>query len=746
MLDSKKKYIWSLVTAFLMLFTISLGMMFYSSYIKNKLTLTIDKTLEEIISQQAFNFASKLEEEKKALATIAATIAVSNNLSDIRQKNLNDIKKKTSFEYLAVIDKSGNAINNNEVIKTNLSNKTYFQQAIKGENCISEPIHLTSCDKTILVLATPIIYDGKIIGVLTGSYKAEELDKLFLSSFGESGYAYVTTNQGKIIAKTTNSNSLTNSYNIFDTYKNAEFFYGDNFETIKQKVAQNESGCSRYKYDGQERIMHYRAININGWNIFSIVPAALVSKNANEITFATTILSFIYIAVFLFLIVWNFRIQRESYRKISDIAFLDDLTNAPTLSKFRIDAQNIIENNPNKCFLFVKLDVDNFKLINRMYGYTVGDRLLICMKDAIETLLNGQLGTFARLNSDEFILMHEFFIKDQLKANRKSFVNILNEAMGEGFNHKLLIPTGRYILSPDSKERDVTTAIEKANFAHRQAKLNKVEIYDYDEKVTLKLLMEKELENKMESALIENQFRLYLQPKYYLKDETIAGAEALVRWVDDKDEIIYPGKFIPLFEENGFIAKLDIYMYEMVCQIIRKWLDNDIDPVVVSVNFSRNHLSDKNFVETLCNLADKYNVPKHYLELELTESTIFHNEHILIQVLEDLHAAGFTLSMDDFGTGYSSLGLLKNIPVDVLKIDRSFFSISQDELRAKTVISNVIKMARELGIMTVAEGVETKEHISLLKELGCDIVQGFYYVRPMPEKDFTSQILSKIKG
>lgn len=295
---------------------------------------------------------------------------------------------------------------------------------------------------------------------------------------------------------------------------------------------------------------------------------------------------------------------------------------------------------------------------------------------------------------------------------------------------------GRYLLL--AGEITFGMAYERVNFAHRKSKNNEdTNLCDYDKEVMAKLLQEKEIENKMVAALIHKEFHVYLQPKVFLENRKIAGAEALVRW-DNGREIISPGLFIPIFEKNGFIVRLDLFMFEQVCILIKSWLDHGKEPIVVSVNFSRRHIKNNDFVSELCRIADQYEVPKHFLEIELTETVMMENEKALLGILEEIHEKGFTLSMDDFGTGYSSLGLLKNIPVDVIKIDRSFFIDAEDIERTKTVLRNMIIMAKELAIHTVAEGVEEEEHVSLLAELSCDIVQGFYFFRPMKAEEFYS--------
>lgn len=258
----------------------------------------------------------------------------------------------------------------------------------------------------------------------------------------------------------------------------------------------------------------------------------------------------------------------------------------------------------------------------------------------------------------------------------------------------------------------------------------------YDESLTEEALHKIEIENKMEKALANEEFLVYLQPKYYLKDELIGGAEALVRWKIPGEELLLPNSFIPIFERNGFVVKLDFYMLRKVCSIIKGWMDLLIEPVVVSVNFSRMHLSNGDFVRELREVVDSYGIERRYIEIEITETVIYDNIEALEGIITELHESGFTISMDDFGSGYSSLSMLKDLPVDVIKMDRSFFINQKDVCRSKIVLGNVIGMAAELGICIVAEGVEDREHIELLRSLNCDMVQGYFYAKPMPENEF----------
>ena len=260
---------------------------------------------------------------------------------------------------------------------------------------------------------------------------------------------------------------------------------------------------------------------------------------------------------------------------------------------------------------------------------------------------------------------------------------------------------------------------------------------DYKEiiKETISYHISKEKENKMEQALQNKEFIVHYQPKYDLNTEKVAGAEALVRWNSDKG-LIMPGEFIDLFERNGFVLKLDLYVFEVVCADIRKWLDEGRKVLPIAVNVSRLHLLDTDFVSEYGALISKYRVPPELLELELTENMPMASEDFLVEVFNNIARLGVSLAIDDFGSGYSSLNILHTMPFDTLKIDQMFFQNKTGSERGRRIIETVVLMAQKLGITVVAEGVETKEQVAFLKAIGCNMVQGFYFAKPMPSYEF----------
>lgn len=431
--------------------------------------------------------------------------------------------------------------------------------------------------------------------------------------------------------------------------------------------------------------------------------------------------------------------------QLEKLAYVDELTGSLSYSKFKKDACRILEEETDCQHLLIKLDVDNFKLINQMYGYEKGDEILRCIARAMEKTLRSETEIFSRIGNDEFIALFTIHDLNEISETYESFLNNANSIIGEDFPFKMSFPHGQYIVKPNASGRiDLIEMFERVNIAHKAAKLNKAAPFVlYDESMTKEALRWQEVENKMEYALQNEEFLVYLQPKFYLEGEQIGGAEALARWNNENADLFSPGAFIPVFERNGFITKLDFYMLRKVCSILRAWMDEGREPIVISVNFSRLHLRNRNFVSDLCAVADEFGVDRKYIEIEITETVFLSNIDTLEVLLDELHNAGFTISMDDFGSGYSTLGVLQNLSVDVIKMDRSFFANQKNAERSNTVVGSVISMAEKLGIGIVAEGVEEKEHIDLLRELNCGMVQGFYYEKPIPVEEFAARMNSQ---
>lgn len=246
----------------------------------------------------------------------------------------------------------------------------------------------------------------------------------------------------------------------------------------------------------------------------------------------------------------------------------------------------------------------------------------------------------------------------------------------------------------------------------------------------------------IEKEIQENKFVIFLQGKFDTNTEKIAGAEALIR-KKEKNKLILPNKFIPRYEETGEIVKLDMYVLEEVCKLQKKWKEKNYPILPISINESRQHLKNPNHIKELTNIIQKYNVNPKYIELELTESIVIEDINLAKQAEQRVHELGFQTSMDDFGTGYSAFNVLKDIEINILKIDRLFFENLEENSRAKIIVQSIVEMCKKLNIKTVAEGIENKAQVKFLKEIGCDLIQGYFFSKPLPIKKFEEKYLTK---
>lgn len=438
------------------------------------------------------------------------------------------------------------------------------------------------------------------------------------------------------------------------------------------------------------------------------------------------------VAVVFFIIVC---IILRSKQKIEQYAFKDPLTGYSNKTRFMLSAQKLLWSRDPSAYVAVSLDIDKFKRINNMHGFDVGNRILKEISEVVERdMTHGEL--FCRETDDRFDMLLHYKTEEMTEQRISKMIERiakLPQMIGGSFQYT--ISCGIYVLK--KADKDIYGAIEWANIARENAKGHRQNWASwYDDSMHLKIIQEQDIENRMETALYEKEFQVYYQPKIHLKDEKIAGAEALVRWKTKDGTMLYPDQFIPVFESNSFILKLDLYMFEQVCIQLCKWLDEGIEPVPVSVNLSRVHLSEPDFHIKYTDILGKYQVPPNLLEIELTESTIFENISQMNFVVNAFKEAGLKVSVDDFGSGYSSLNLLKDLSFDYLKLDKEFLNTASVTERGKKVICGTKFLADQLDMTLLAEGVETLQQVEFLRSIGCDLVQGYYFAKPMPLEAF----------
>ena len=384
-------------------------------------------------------------------------------------------------------------------------------------------------------------------------------------------------------------------------------------------------------------------------------------------------------------------------------------------------------------FAFVRLDIEKFQLINSFFGMANGDHVLKYIADMLREYAAGRHDiVYGRMEADVFGICMPYEDENQMIQ----FVSHVREVLNQYPLEFDIVPTvGIYVI--DHNTTSPIHMYDRANLAAKHCKGNYIYNYAfYTKEMSEEIVKEQRIVNSMKLALEQEQFVLYLQPKYELQRNIIAGAEILIRWKKPGLGMISPGEFIPVFERNGFISKLDYYVWDKTCQLLRKWIDEAKHPSPVSVNISRVSLYNSKLVELICELTQKYDIPRSLLQLELTESAYTSNPKAIQDTMDRFQQEGFSILMDDFGSGYSSLNVLKDIAVDILKIDMKFLSDTDKRGRSQNILASVVRMAKWLNMPVVAEGVEREEQVAFLRSIGCEYVQGFYFARPMSIEDY----------
>ena len=427
----------------------------------------------------------------------------------------------------------------------------------------------------------------------------------------------------------------------------------------------------------------------------------------------------------------------------------DSITKLPSFVKFENDAIKILKScEPNK-YIILSLNIDNFKFINDSKGVIHANTLLEKLSNEfIKECKQNEI--LCRYYADNFIFLLQnpgfFWVLEDRVFRLSCISGEIKKLLPE--HYELTFSSSVYFI--DNPNQNIETMITKANLA---LKLNKHSfktnrLIEYTKEMEEEYEWNREISISMNKAIQNEEFEVYYQPKINLKTGKTIGAEALIRWNNPERGFLTPVKFIPIFENNGFIEKIDIFVFEKVCKLLEYWnkytkAENLDFPLTLSFNISRHNLYNANLIQNLKNIASSYEFGENKIEIELTESIMFDNQKALIRIMNELKKSGFIISIDDFGSGYSSLNILKNIPADIIKLDKEFLTEVPENEKENVILTSVIDMAKKLNMTIVAEGVENIMQAELLKKIDCDIAQGFYYAHPMNLENFINYLNNK---
>lgn len=721
----------------------------FVAYNYNSLVGDSKKYMGEIADLSSGNISQRLLVNLRSMESFAAYLGDReiNNDKNIISMLMDEtsLSGGTAVRYsYADINGDGYTVRRNGVVnRISIGETSYFKQAIRGGICITPTIADGVTGEPVNIYAMPVFSGNSIVGAHIAVASAQELESSLINDYLDGyGFVCIVNSEGERVIDGSYSEE---DYNPFESID----IYGQSIQEIRQAIKENTSGSSLMleNKSGKNLWVTYRPIGINDWYLMLAVPYSHVIRNAIVLLFISLL---VFMAAFIGTLAFSWYLsylKRENSIALYRIAYMDSLTGLYNRDGFILHSTRILDNLSGR-YAIVYIDLENFRSINELFGYDTGSELLVSIGKVInESIKDGEVA--AREGGDKFIMLIQYRSDDDISQRMEL---LIKEISGCGFNEKnhtlySIIPNiGVYKLPriPDTEELD--SYMDRAEMAVSALKENRQDGFAFfGNDIKDRLRFEAELENDMPSALEDRDFKVYVQPKYSAAEGKLAGGEALIRWQHKTKGFLTPDKFVPLFEKNGTITKLDMYVYDCICSNQARLVSEGYTPVPISVNQSRLHLYRSGYMESLKAVLDKYNLSADYVELEVTENIALSSGKVLKEAVEGWHRLGFKVSMDDFGSGESSLNLLKDIDIDVLKLDKMFFDEGYSSEKSKIIIKSIIDMAKQLNISTVAEGVDNEEQLDFLKEAGCDLIQGYLFGKPMPYEDFEVLFKSSVE-
>lgn len=437
-------------------------------------------------------------------------------------------------------------------------------------------------------------------------------------------------------------------------------------------------------------------------------------------------------------------LQVKSNRQLEEFVFVDSITGGSTYEKFKMEVEDYLRKNTHQTYAILSIDIDKSKYIEEIFGNEEYIRAI----NYVWNVLNEETAEeefCCHKDADHFYALFQYKDEDWIKHRIEAMYDDIQEKIEQGeIYYDLKISVGVYILN--NRKHGIERILSRSDVARKTIKGQHDRLYAfYTEEMKKSQVKNKEIEDKMEKALEKGEFYVCYQPKFSTQQKKVVGAEALVRWRMNGENVIPPSDFIPLFESNGFIKELDKYVFEQVCKDVSGWLDKGLDVKPVSVNLSQMQLYNSNFIKEYAEILERYDLDSKYVQLELTETAMFDNPVVLAKIINQLHNIGFEILMDDFGKGYSSLNMLKNVEVDTVKIDKSFVDDIGSNKKVERIIATIVSLVRALNMHVVAEGVENEIQYRFLNLVECDEIQGFYFSKPIVADEYEELLKKKDK-
>lgn len=724
----RKSALWLVLVLFILLIVI---FYYYNKYLK---TLTYDnvyKNISEIGRQNTTNLNITIDNQKKFVEQVVSTINTG-TFKSIEEifSNFKDDLNAYHFTRFAILNKEGNGITSDNIkIKDYPNIEEFFNS---DSVYLSENRPSTVSDYQVNIYSKTFHFNNEELVFFATINTEQYVSILSRYIFNGAGGTLLINQYGDVLIDSTMLLNIGNT-NLFDfllnNYKTLTKDELTQIEKMKNDILNKKSGNIKIRFNNTRYFFSYEILGINNWYVITTVPSSVIAKEINLfllISFGISILFiFVITSIFIYISITN----EKSRQKLYNIAYIDKITDLGNELYFKEEGTKLLKNTLEEKYI-IALDVNKFKALNNIYGYEFCNKILKLIGEKLKAILPNE-SVVCRVSNDKFVGI--FYYKKNIEKLLNKIFNDISNIEINNIIIKVNLSIGVYKISV--KDNDINKIMDKAYMAHAKIKgIYDKNYYIFDEELENKLLEEQQIESSMEEALKNDEFKVFYQPKIYTSTEKIYGAEALVRW--DKDsKMIPPGKFIPLFEKNKFITKLDIYMFKKVCKDMASWKEKYNYVPTISINVSKEHFTYENFIDEYVKIADKYNIDKGKIDIEVTESATIDEKIDTLKVMNNIKSKGFIVSIDDFGTGYSSLSMLQNMPIDIIKIDKIF--VDKANLNTNNnIINYIVSIAKHLKIKTIVEGIETKEQVEFMKKINVDIIQGYYYSKPISKEEF----------
>lgn len=513
-------------------------------------------------------------------------------------------------------------------------------------------------------------------------------------------------------------------------------FTEDEISDLKEFIAADGMTDTKISSYDSTVISISKVSNMVDWYAVSILPSSIISEKTASVVDQTMLISGIIMGVFLVFIGIFLASDKNSTRQMERLQSIDPIAECSNQFKFELDAQELLKVNKTTKYAILYINTLNFKHIKQLLPSADVNKMVKNLSDVLKKSVIRNLETYGRTSDGRFVVLLIYKEIFEIQSRYDEMIKNLND-MGSVSGYSMRTNAGVYCVDRTSRY-NIPEMIDRAAFAQNSLKEDSSQTLEfYHQKSHEDLMKTIALEGFMEKALKNDEFVIYLQPKYDIQHNRIYGAEALVRWIRPNEGIVSPSQFINLFERSGYISELDKFVYTEICKFQNNRAKENKRVIPISINVSRASAEKDDFLGYYVSTKKKYQVPDKFLELEFTESRALEDYETLGKKITELKQNGFVCSIDDFGAGYSSFKALQALDFDIIKLDASFLqNPSGNAEKNVNLISGVIAMAKSLKMKVIAEGVETKDELKMLRELNCDAIQGYLYARPMNMADY----------